>query len=129
MELAREMGRVHPQEGKAAVTLFTDNDDYYQGKSRSQDPLYALQGHVIYSFPSGVWGALDAIYFAGGRTTVDGVLNSDLQQNWRVGATLAIPINGRNSVKLYGSSGVSARTGNDFDLFGIAWQYRWGGGL
>ena len=116
-------------EGTAAVTLFTDNDDFYGRRTRSQDPLYSLQAHVIYSFPRGVWGALDANYFAGGRTTVDGELRNDLQQNWRFGGTLAFPVNARNSVKLYGSSGVSARTGNSFDLFGIAWQYRWGGGL
>ena len=39
------------------------------------------------------------------------------------------PVDLRNSVKLYASSGVSARTGNSFDLIGIAWQHRWGGGL
>ena len=116
-------------EGTAAVTLFTDNDDFYQGRTRSQDPLYSLQGHLIYGFRSGVWGALDGTYFAGGRTTLDGLLNNDLQQNWRVGATLAFPVNVHNSIKLYGSSGVSARTGNNFDLLGIAWQDRWGGGL
>jgi hypothetical protein len=116
-------------EGTAAVTLFTDNGDFYQGRTRSQDPLYSLQAHVIYSFGSGVWGSLDGTYFAGGRTTLDDTLMNDLQQNWRVGATLAFPINVRNSIKLYGSSGVSARTGNSFDLLGIAWQYRWGGGL
>jgi hypothetical protein len=116
-------------EGTAAVTLFTDNDDFYQDRNRSQDPLYSLQAHVIYSFRSAVWGSLDGTYFAGGRTTVDGTLNNDLQQNWRVGATLVFPVNPHNSIKLYGSSGVSARTGNSFDLLGIAWQYRWGGGL
>jgi len=126
--VSKALGRL-TLEGTAAVTLFTDNDDFYQGKSRSQDPLYSFQAHVIYSFRSGVWGALDAIYFTGGRTTVDDELRNDLQQNWRVGATLAFPVNVRNSVKLYGSSGVSARTGNSFDLLGIAWQYRWGGGL
>ena len=116
-------------EGTAAVTLFTDNDDFFQGNDRSQEPLYSLQGHVIYGFRSGIWGALDGTYFAGGRTTANGTLNDDLQQNWRIGATLAIPVDARNSIKLYGSSGVSARTGNNFDLVGIAWQYRWGGGL
>jgi hypothetical protein len=25
--------------------------------------------------------------------------------------------------------GLSARTGNSFDLVGVVWQYRWGGGL
>jgi hypothetical protein len=116
-------------EGTAAVTLYTDNEDFYPGKTRSQDPLYSLQAHVIYGFRSGVWGSLDGTYFAGGRTTLDDTLNNDLQQNWRVGATLAFPVNVRSSIKLYGSSGVSARTGNSFDLLGMAWQYRWGGGL
>jgi hypothetical protein len=126
--VSKALGRL-TLEGAAAVTLYLDNDDFYQGRSRSQDPLYSLQGHLIYSFRSGVWGSLDGTYFTGGRTTLDGELNDDLQQNWRVGATLAFPVNVRNSIKLYGSSGVSARTGNDFDLLGIAWQYRWGGGL
>jgi hypothetical protein len=126
--VSKALGRL-TLEGAAAVTLYLDNDDFYQGRTRSQDPLYSLQGHLIYSFQSGVWGSLDGTYFTGGRTTLEGELNDDLQQNWRVGATLAFPVNARNSVKLYGSSGVSARTGNDFDLLGIAWQYRWGGGL
>jgi hypothetical protein len=113
----------------AAATLFTDNKDFYGGSTRSQDPLYSLQSHAIYNFRSGIWASVDATYFAGGRTTLDGVLNSDLQQNWRIGGTLAFPVDLHNSLKFYASSGVSARTGNSFDLIGIAWQYRWGGGL
>ena len=112
-----------------AATLFTDNNDFFNGNRRSQDPLYSFQGHAIYNFSSGIWGSLDATYFTGGRTTLDGTLNNDLQQNWRLGGTLAFPVDAHNSVKLYVSSGVSARTGNSFDLIGIAWQYRWGGGL
>jgi hypothetical protein len=116
-------------EGTAAVTLFTDNDHFFRGKTRSQDPLYSLQAHVIYSFRSGVWGSVDGTYFAGGRTTLDDTLNNDLQQNWRVGGKLAIPVDRQHSVKLYASSGISDRTGSSYDLLGIAWQYRWGGGL
>jgi hypothetical protein len=116
-------------EATAAVTLYTDNTDFFGGNTREQDPLYGLEAHVIRSFSRGVWGSLDATYFTGGSTTIDGVAERDLQRNWRVGATLALPVNKRNSVKLYGSSGVSARTGNDYDLLGVAWQYRWGGGI
>ena len=116
-------------ETTAAVTLFTENKDFFGGHSRSQDPLYSLEGHVIYGASSGIWGSLDATYFAGGRTTLDGTLGNDRQQNWRLGGTLAFPVNRYNSIKLYASSGVSARTGNNFDLAGIAWQYRWGAGL
>jgi len=116
-------------EGQAAVTFYGDNTDFFGGATRTQDPLYALQGHVIHSFRSGIWASLDLTYFAGGRSTIDGVAKNDLQQNWRVGATLAIPVDRRNSIKLAASSGVSARTGNNFDLLAVAWQYRWGGGL
>ncbi len=84
---------------------------------------------MIYGFRSGIWASLDATYFTGGRTTVNGVLNSDLQQNWRLGGTLAFPVDRLNSIKFYASNGVSARTGNNYDLIGVAWQYRFGGGL
>ncbi len=114
---------------QAAATFFTENDDFFGGNTRSQEPLYSLQGHLIYGFRSGIWASFDATYFAGGRTTVNGVLNYDLQQNWRLGGTLALPVNRANSLKFYASSGVSARTGNNYDLIGVAWQYRWGGGL
>ena len=116
-------------EGTAAVTFYTDNNDFFRGQTREQDPLYGAEAHVIRSFSRGVWGSLDATYFTGGSTTIDGTAKRDLQRNWRFGATLAIPVNKRNSVKLYGSSGVAARTGNDYDLLGVAWQYRWGGGI
>jgi hypothetical protein len=116
-------------EATAAATLFTDNTDFYGGQTRSQDPIYSFQGHAIYSFPSGNWASVDGTYFIGGRTTLNGVRNYDLQQNWRVGGTFAFPVDIHNSIKLYASSGVSARTGNSFDLLGIAWQYRWGGGI
>jgi hypothetical protein len=113
----------------AAATLFTDNNDFFNGNRRSQDPLYSTQLHAIYSFPKGSWGSFDVTYFTGGRTTLNGVESNNLQRNWRVGGTLALPVDRHNSVKLYASSGVSSRTGNDFDLLGIAWQHRWGGGL
>jgi hypothetical protein len=116
-------------EATAAATFYTDNSSFYGGTTRSQDPLYAAQWHVIRTFRPGLWGSLDATYFAGGRTTVEGVLNNDLQRNWRAGATLSMALDKQNSLKFYASHGVSARTGNNYDLFGLAWQYRWGAGL
>jgi hypothetical protein len=60
---------------------------------------------------------------------LNGTVNHDLQRNWRVGLTVAAPLNARNTIKLYASKGVSARTGDNYDLIGAAWQYRWGAGL
>ena len=89
----------------AAATLFTDNEDFYGGNKRSQDPLYSTQVHAIYNFESGIWASLDGTYFVGGRTSINGELNSDLQSNWRIGGTLAFPVDRWNSVKLYANSG------------------------
>lgn len=116
-------------EGQGSVTLFTDNPNFFNSGRRSVSPLYSGQMHAIYNFRSGVWTSLDATYFTGGRTTLNGIVHHDLQENWRVGATLAIPVTARHSIKLYASAGVMARTGNNFDLAGVAWQYRWGAGL
>jgi hypothetical protein len=116
-------------EATAAATFYTDNTDFFGGMTRSQEPLYSLQGYVIRSFRSGMWVSMDATYFMGGSTTIDGTARNDLQRNWRIGATVAVPVNARNSIKLYASQGVSARTGNSHDVAGLAWQYRWGGGI
>lgn len=111
------------------ATIFGDNEDFFGGKRREQAPIYSFQSHLVYGFSAGIWGALTAAYFTGGQTKIDGVRGHDLQQNTRIGATLAWPIDRRNSIKLHASSGVYTRTGTDFDTIGLAWQYRWGGGL
>ena len=116
-------------EAAAGVTFFTDNDEFLGANVRRQDPLYSLQGHAIYNFSPGLWAALDATYYTGGRTSVNGALNDDLQENSRWGATVARTLDKHNSIKLYFTSGVSARTGTNFNAVGIAWQYRWGAGL
>jgi hypothetical protein len=111
-----------------SVTFYTDNTDFNRGHTLAQDPLYMLQTHVIYGFASGIWLAFDGAWFSGERTTLDGVKGDNRQTNTRAGITAALPVDRHNSVKLYLSSGTSTRTGSTYDLVGIAWQYRWGGG-
>jgi hypothetical protein len=112
-----------------AATIFGDNEDFFGGQLLEQDPIYSLQGHLVYSFRSGIWAALTGTYFTGGRTTIDGVEGNDLQKTSRAGLTLALPVNRHHSIKLYASTGHSIRTGTDFDAIGAAWQYRWGEGF
>lgn len=115
-------------EAAFGVTFFTTNNDFYGGNTRAQAELYSAQGHAIYSFSGGAWSSIDVTYFTGGRTTLNDTVKEDRQENWRVGGTLTIPIDPRNSVKIFLSNGVSARTGNNYLGAGVAWQHRWGGG-
>lgn len=116
-------------EGALGATFFTVNNDFFGGHERKQKPIYSAQGHMIYELKPGMWLAANLSWFGGGRTSIDGVSGDDIQQNWRGGAIFAFPINQQFSAKVNASTGVSTRTGNNFDLYGIALQYRWGGGV
>jgi len=109
----------------AGVWLFGDNDEFFGGVRREQDPIGALQFHASYTFRPRLWVAFDSTWYAGGRSTVNGVEKSDRQENTRIGLTLSLPIGNRQSVKLTWSDGATTRVGGDFSTFGVAWQYAW----
>jgi hypothetical protein len=107
----------------AGVWFFTENDAYFPGSSiRRQDPVVALQGHVSYTLGRRAWLAVNATWYAGGRTTVDGEDKGDLLRNARLGATWALPIGSRQSFKVSYSAGAATRIGSDFRTIGVAWQ-------
>jgi hypothetical protein len=113
----------------AGVYWYTDNTDFLGGNTRKQDPLYEFQAHLIYNMPSGIWLAVDGTYYSGGTTTIAGVSEGERQDNSRMGLTAAFPIDRHQSLKIFAATGVYARAAGDFDSVGVAWQYRWGGGL
>ena len=112
-------------EGAVGVWLFTNNADFFGGRQRSQDPLFAFQWHGGYNFLPGLWIAADFTYFAGGQTSVNGVNDHDLQDNTRYGITLSVPLARQWSAKLAWSRGLTTRVGGDFQTFSLALQYRW----
>lgn len=109
----------------AAVAFYTVNHDFNNGKTRSQAPIGSVQGHIIYTFRKGIWVAMDGTYYWGGSSTTEGVKGDDLQENTRIGFTFVMPLNIHNSLKLNFSTGVSTRTGTDFNSLTLGWQYRW----
>jgi hypothetical protein len=114
-------------EGYVSGWFFTANDDFYGGNRVEQDPLLALQLHFIYRFRRGFWGALSFGQSFGGETKLNGARQDNSQSNNRLGATIAIPVEGLHALKATYASGVSTRAGANFDTFAIAWQYGWGG--
>lgn len=116
-------------EGAFGVTFFAPNNQFLGDNSRKQDPLYAVQGHLIYTFSPALWGSLDTTYYWGGATSVNGGESIDRQENWRGGATLSHALGRQSSVKVYAATGVAARAGSNFNALGVAFEYRWGAGL
>jgi len=112
-----------------AATIFTDNKNFVGGNSLTQAPIYSGESHVIYYLPSTAWLSVDVTYFTGGQSSINGNPNGNSQENWRLGATFSTPIDKHNAIKFYGSTGAYSRTSNNYDLIGLAWQYRWGPGI
>jgi len=107
----------------AGVWFFGANDEFYPGSSRrTQSPVLATQGHASYTFRPRMWAAVDATWYTGGRTTIDGVANNDLQRNSRLGATMSVPIGPRQSLKAAVSKGATIRVGGDFTTVAVVWQ-------
>jgi hypothetical protein len=120
--LSRPLGR-WTLDASVGVWLFSTNHSYFPAAAvKRQDAVVALQGHASYSLPGRSWCAIDATWFAGGETRVDGVRNPDLQRNTRIGATVSIPLVGRQSIKLSYSTGATTRRGADFNTFNATWQ-------
>ena len=113
----------------AGVTVFSRNDDYFGGQALDQAPIYSVQTNVSYDFAGGIWAALGATFYRGGRTTLNDTPKDNALSNARMGLTIAVPIDRYYAVKFNASSGISTRTGTNFDTVGLVLQYRWGAGL
>jgi len=111
------------------ASIYTSNASYMGNNTLSQSPVYSSETHVIYYFPNTAWISADATYYFGGQTYINGLTINSSQENWRFGSTLSYPIDKYNAIRLTGSTGVYSRTNTSYDMLGISWQYRWGGGL
>ena len=69
-----------------------------------------------------MWAAIDLTYYTGGQSSINNDYNDDRQNNMRIGATVVLPVNKQNSVKLAYSTGAIIRFGSDFSTLSIAWQ-------
>ena len=122
-----ELGSViplHPRwlfELDAAVWFLGDDEDFIAGY-REQEPIVALQGHLVRRFKPGFWASLDFNYYTGGRQTIAGNELVDVQNNSRLGGTVVVPFGGRHAIKVGYATGVYADFGTDFDQFLVSYQ-------
>jgi hypothetical protein len=110
-------------EAYAAAWFFTDNAEAFGGNVVSQDPLYAFQLNVAYSFKPGLWLAAGARQTAGGETSVNGGSKGNPAEWTRLGLILGVPLGGRHVLKLVGTTGVRNTTGADFNTVAAQWVY------
>lgn len=121
-----QLGYIYPLGGQWILELsggawfFQDNDDFL-GYTRGQDPILAVEAHLIRVIVSGMWVSLDGNYYAGGRSYLDDDRRADFQRNSRMGLTLAWPFKKRHLLKAGFSKGVVTKSGGDFTVASLAY--------
>ena len=110
------------------ATLLSNNDDFFGGQAVIRTPIYSTQANLSYISAAGSGPAgghlLRRWTHHGQRRAIDDALS-----NSRVGIDRRLPVDRYYSIKFNASSGISTRTGSNFDTVGMLWQYRWGAGL
>jgi hypothetical protein len=106
---------------EAGAWFFGDDDDFLPGK-REQEPVYAIEGHLVHRFKPGFWASLEYNYFKGGRQTVGGAELVDEQENTRIGGTIVFPFKQRHAIKVGYNVGTRTRFGTDFEQLLVTYQ-------
>ena len=96
--------------------------------TQSQKSVGAIEGHLSYDVKKEprLWVSLDANFWFGGSTSLNGVENRlTVQRNSRIGATVAVPITKHQALKFSYSNGAYIRYGGNYQNVSVAWQYSW----
>ena len=62
------------------VAFYTDNDDFFNGKTLEQKPLYIIHGHLIHTFRPGLWVGASLGYDYGGENSINGINKDNRKQ-------------------------------------------------
>jgi hypothetical protein len=119
----------------AAAWFFTTNPEFFSHnqffpgtQTQSEAPVAAFEGHLSYDVKPRLWVSLDANFWHGGETSLNGTGNPlTLQRNSRIGATASIPIGRHQSVKMSYDNGAYISYGGNYQTVSVGWQYSWVG--
>jgi hypothetical protein len=113
-------------EATGSVFLFRDNDEFLGNAVLAQDPLWFIQGHVIYGFKPGWWVSLSGGYAYGGEAHINGAAKDNDARSSYWAVSLGLPLSARQSLKFaYGTSDTHIRAGVNKDALVAAWTINW----
>jgi hypothetical protein len=112
-------------EGQINTWIFTANNKFFNGNTIKQAPILSAQLHLTYIIKPGFWFAFSVGKSGYGRTSVNGLEQSQNQNNSRFGLALAYRVTRNHAIKVGYTSGISTRYGADFNSVILAYQYMW----
>ena len=118
-------GRRTTLEFLPAVWMFGNNTDYV-GQTLKTDPLFQLDAHLTRDFTEHLWGALDLVWYNGGKATINGVAGEKLN-NIGVGLTLGYQVNTNLALTFGYKSTINDKGPGDLrmDAFMVSLVFGW----
>ena len=105
-----------------SVLFFTDNNAFFNGNRREQEPLHVVQGHVVRTFARGIWGSVSAGYDWGGQSRVNGEEKDDRRSDFLYALSVGMPVSKTAAIKAsYVRASARAEVGSDSDNIVIAY--------
>jgi Putative MetA-pathway of phenol degradation len=106
--------------------FFSHNDFSSAANIQGERPIGSFEGHLSYDFKPRLWVSLDANFWFGGRTSLNGVSSpATVQRNSRVGGSASIPLSAHQSLKFSYNDGAYIRYGGNYQTVSFGWQYSW----
>jgi hypothetical protein len=106
-----------------SIFLYSDNDDFYNNTELKNDPLYALQGHLIYTFRPGLWASLSTAYGTGASPTIIGVGKDVETTNWLSALSVGLPLSPRQGINMtYLRTRTQESTGADTNTLVVSYS-------
>jgi hypothetical protein len=123
-----QIGMVHnwgkwSYELTGSVFLYANNNNFANGKTKKQDPIFALQTHLIRRFNPKIWASLSFGYGLGGQSIVNNQPNNDARGNLLLSPAFGYSLTKRQAIKIaYLRLETLKDIGADTNTFVIAWS-------
>jgi len=120
-------GRRTTLELTPSVTFFGDNTEAFRNTAvLGQDPIYKVEGHITRDITDKLWIAGDALWQAGGETSVDGEKQDNSQSSFGIGFTIAFRISDEVEFRgLWGDFLTDEEDGLDSSMVWLRLSYAW----
>lgn len=123
-----QIGVVHTRgpwsfELTGSAFFFTDNDEFFNGNTRKQEPLFAMQSHIIRTFRRGRWASISAGYDWSGQSRINGEKKDDRREDFLYALSAGMPVSKTSSIKIaYARGRTREDVGSDTDNIAVVYS-------
>ena len=112
-------------EGQIKSWFFTDNNNYFNGNSISQTPLFSGQIHLTYIFKPGIWMSASLGQTNEGTTYINDVKQDKTTTNTKYGLTFSYRVSKGNSLKIALTNGFPNQYAIEYTSLIVAYSFLW----